>query len=46
MEGRERELQSLPRHQVVNYITMDQWRTIIDTFKIKKARIPTRKSKG
>ncbi|XP_067950397.1 EP300-interacting inhibitor of differentiation 3-like [Watersipora subatra] len=45
-EGRERELQSLPRRQVVNNITMDQWRTICKTFKIKKARIPPRKRDG
>lgn len=41
-EGRERELQNLPRRQVVNHITMEQWRTIIKTFRIVKSRIPPR----
>ncbi|KAF6020922.1 NSMCE4A [Bugula neritina] len=44
LEGREKELLELPRHQVVNYITIQQWRELIETFKIKKARIPPRKS--
>lgn len=43
MEGRERELQNLPRHQVIQQITMQQWREIVSVFNIQKARIPPRR---
>jgi len=35
----EKILLKLPWHQVVNYITIQQWRKLIETFKIKKAWI-------
>ena len=42
-EAREQELQCLPRRQVINQITMQQWANLKTTFHIKKARIPRRK---
>ena len=42
MEGRERELQNKPRHQVVNTITMEKWKEITAAFQVKKPRIEPR----
>lgn len=43
LEGKEKEIQSKPRNQVINHITMQRWREFREIYCIKKARIPRRK---